>query len=480
MCYPWQIGCMVKGAANSAVQSFVNALADGLIKQTEFVSSFWMKLPSPTVAHGGGSSWTEVASLAQLHGDLAVYTGFFAFLSFVIALGRIAMTQQAQGAHNIVRQVAAVGAGTLAITAVTQLLIMAGDAFSTWELGRASGGDPSTGLKQLIEFGIGHPNNALGMWLVLFLIELIASLAQCVYMLVRGAALIVLLTIVPPTAAGSASEEGWVRFKRLCMLILGFVLYKPVAAIIYSAGIRLMSQYGDGPSSKDGNVQNAMYGLTVMIMAGIALPAFIKFISPAAAAGSSNAFSGGAALGAIAAGAAVVAMGAGGGGAATAGAGNGLGSSGAGQAGGRAGFVDQQSSTPPGGQTAQPSPGASTTVPGTGGEDATQPIQTGGATPTGGERGSDDTQPIPTRGSGQSSASTDSQPTQPVSSSTGGGSRGATPQPVPDSGASGAPAGSSGGGSQGLVNGASQSVQSVVSAASADPEEPDVPGGARS
>lgn len=507
MCYPWQVGCLVKGAANSAVQSFVNALADGVLKQTEYVSTFWMKLPSPTVAHGGGQSWSEVATLAQMHGDLAIYTGFFAVLSFTFALAKIGFTQQAAGAQNIIRQVAAVGAGTLVVTAVTQMLIVSGDAFSTWILARASGGSPSEGMKKLIETGIGHPNNALGMWIILFLIELLASLMQCIYMLVRGAALIVLLSIVPPTAAGAGTDDGWARFKRICMLILGFALYKPVAAIIYAAGIRLMSQYTDGPTGKDGNVQNAMFGLAVMVMAGIALPAFIKFISPAAAAGSSSAFSGGAAVGAIAAGAALVTLGgAGGAGAASAG------SSSAG------GAAKVGAATPPPGPPPGPGPASTGTSavgagnPSTGASAPTAPSGSEGAAPsaasdtgsegsapvggseTGGSSGSsEDTQPI-SSGGGAGETGANSQETQAIptsgqgQSSSPGASTGARPAGAPGSDAA------AGGGAQlasgsrsapgsspradSLVKGASQSVQSAVSAAGSDPDEPEAPSGA--
>jgi len=233
-----------------------------------------------------------------------------ALISFAIAIARIAFTGQGSDARHLVRQVAAVGAGSLVVVAGTQLLIAAGDAFSPWIIRQAAGGrEPSEGLKTLISTGLanGAPGNSLGLWFIIFLLCGLGAIVQCIFMLVRGAALVVLMVFVPPTAAGTASEEGWARFKRLALLIVGFALYKPVAAIIYAVGIMQMTQNTNSGSEMD--VQNAIYGLTIMVMAALALPAFIKFIMPAAAMGSSSAFSGAVAAGVVAGGAAIVATG---------------------------------------------------------------------------------------------------------------------------------------------------------------------------
>lgn len=174
------------------------------------------------------------------------------------------------------------------------------------------------------------------------------------------------------------------------MLIIGFVLYKVVAAAIYGTGLRLMS---DTQTAGD-DVQNALYGLTVIIMGALALPAFIKFVMPMAAAGSSSAFSGGAVLGAVASGAAVMSLGgAGAGAAAGRGAGAGAGA-GAGGSMGKgptpaAGAGDLPGKLSPGGAPRSGGTPNSTGTPGGGGTSGGggTPSRNGTPDPTGGPGG---------------------------------------------------------------------------------------------
>ncbi len=334
-CSPWDFGCIAHDAAQSAFESIVKAIGEAVVTLLQFMSTFWLALPSPVVASGSGGNWSLSSVVGQMQGWLSPVTGSIAIISFTVAIGRIAFTGNGHEARMIVRQVAAVAAGSLAVAAATQLLIRGGDEFSPWIISRAAEGrEPSDGLKMLVEAGFqsGSPTGNIGLWFLMFLLAALGSIVQCVFMLVRAAALVVLMVIVPSTAAAAASDEGWTRFKRLAFIIIGFALYKPVAAIIYATGIMLMTQQNGGAGN---DVQNALYGLTVIGMAALALPAFIKFLLPLAATGSSSAFSGAAAAGVVAGGAAVVALGwasAGTGGVATAAAGGGGGAGPAGAA----------------------------------------------------------------------------------------------------------------------------------------------------
>ena len=313
MCSFGDIGCYTGEAAQSAFQSIVEAIGEGVVTMITFLSTFWLDVPSPDVAVGAGpygSGWATADEVSQMQRWISPATAAVAAISFAIAIMRIAFSGQAGEARLVIRQVAAVAAGSTAVAAATQILIQGGDAFSPWIISQAAGGrSPSDGLKTLIGMGFadGHPADQFGLWFVVFLLCSLGAIIQCAFMLVRAAALVVLMVFVPPIAAGTASEEGWARFKRLGLIIVGFALYKPVAAIIYAVGIMQMTQNTNGTSSAD--VKNALYGLTIMVMAALALPAFIKFLLPMAAMGSSSAFSGAAAAGVVAAGAAVVATG---------------------------------------------------------------------------------------------------------------------------------------------------------------------------
>ncbi|MEZ0579135.1 hypothetical protein [Nocardioides sp. MH1] len=83
---------------------------------------------------------------------------------------------------------------------------------------------------------------------MIYLLANLGSIVQVIFMIVRGGAIITLLAFEGVTAAGTASAQGWLRFKRVGMLIVGFVLYKPVAALVYGVGIRLLSDGADTDS----------------------------------------------------------------------------------------------------------------------------------------------------------------------------------------------------------------------------------------
>lgn len=321
-------GCTADAIAGSAFNAMVNAIGTGLINMLKFTSTFWMWIPSPTVAHGN----TRTAVVYQMQSMMTPVTAFVAFISFTLAIGRIAWGYHAGAeVRGLVRQLATVAAGSLIVVVVVQTLINAGDIYSPWILQQATGKPPSeavTTVAMATAFQGGTPGAMQGLWLFIFVLALLASIMQCLFMIVRGATLIVLMAFVPPVAAGSATEEGWTRFKRLGALMIGFALYKPVAATIYATGLMLLSTYGNGSTTAD-DIKNALYGVTIIILAALSLPAFIKFILPAAAAGASSAFSGAAAVGAVAAGAAIVGLTAASGGAGAAGASGGAGARGA-------------------------------------------------------------------------------------------------------------------------------------------------------
>lgn len=320
--------------AGGAVDKFFQMIANGARDLLGAMSSFWMEVPSPKVASGSGQHWTGSETITSIQSWISP-VGMVIFLATLsIALIKIAAdTRRAgEGANAIIRSLVVTAAGGLPLLAVTMLLIQAGDAFSPWILERASGQDVSKdGFGKIMELAMfGSPNRipaASGALLIIYLLAILGSAVQVAFMILRGAAIILLLCFAQVIAAGSATEEGFLRFKRIAMLVLGFALYKPVAAIVLGVGLKLMSDPGEDSSDQ---LINAIFGLTVIVMAALALPMVIKFVAPVAAMGSSAAFSGGAALGVAATGASIVALAGTGGGSAAAGSSAGAGGTAAG------------------------------------------------------------------------------------------------------------------------------------------------------
>lgn len=319
-CRPWDLICKggegLKNLADSAITDFVQSLYDGAVAFVAQVSTFWMDTPSPDV---------DNAAVTSLRDDLSWYVAGFAILGFLIGLIKLVMSQDVKNSL--------IGLGTpivnliLAATAYATgigLLLTASDEFSKWIVERSTGGDVD--LTQMLTTGaalIASPGPAF----LLFILLLLGAVINLLFMYFRDVMFLILSAFIVVLAAASGSEQGRQAWRKANGWLIALLLYKPVAAGIYSLGFRMLVE-GSAPEGEEATVPEAMHStliaLLILLLAALALPALIKFIVPAAGVGA-GAFSGGAALGAgvtLAAGAAVLA-GTGGSGAAAAAAGKG-------------------------------------------------------------------------------------------------------------------------------------------------------------
>ncbi|MFF5035698.1 hypothetical protein [Nocardia salmonicida] len=178
---------------------------------------------------------------------------------------------------------------------------------------------------------IGNPGGVLLLGIVAFLLGAI----QWVMGFIRQAGVVVLYNLILFAAAGQLTTWGRNWFPRIAATCVALVLYKPMAAYIYSLGFGLIGQ--------EQSLTTLVTGLMVVALAVIALPALLKFFDFMGMNVSGGSGALGLAVGGLAGGAlgAAAAMG-----------GNGSGSSSGGD-----GFASFMSATGPGGGEPDPSPG---------------------------------------------------------------------------------------------------------------------------
>ena len=304
----WTPTSCAKDLVKTGFEQVVQAFADGAQSMLRTVATFWVKVPDPQL----GASTSSGGQIASLVGDESYIIAILATFGFILGIGRLVWTNKAgQSARELVRGLIVLTVASSLTTAVFSIFLDAGNGYSDWILEQATGKNtPGDAFTAIITESIGTGTttdigNALGAWFLLFLLLILASLMQIVFMVVRGAVIYVLAVFIPLFAADSYSEEGWARFKRALMLMFAFTIYKPVAATIYATGFKLLHSPGD-PNKTTASLMNGIYGITILVLAALALPSLIKFLVPMAAMGSSGAFSGGAAVGAVATGAVAV------------------------------------------------------------------------------------------------------------------------------------------------------------------------------
>jgi hypothetical protein len=232
---------------------------------------------------------TASPTVSFLQNSLWYYTLAVAVLGVIVAGARMAWEQRADPGKQLVQ-----GLLTLVVVAgaglsVVGLLTSAADAFSVWILNNsldcnlAAGDGTCFGESMLTLLSLtSGTTGGLGAVLAIILgvFAVFAALAQVVLMIVRAGALVILAGMLPIAAAASLSDPQRTMFRKTSAWLLGFILYKPAAAIVYAAAFRLTGTnlFGD-----DGLV-TVLTGLALMVLALVALPALMRLIVPAVSA----------------------------------------------------------------------------------------------------------------------------------------------------------------------------------------------------
>lgn len=370
-------GDLIGGAASNAGKSAMEGVADFFKDAADWavknLTTLWLNAPSPDV-QGSASPTT------WLQDRLSYFVLVAMVAAFLVAAYKLATNPQVQHARDLGDSIVRV----LLVTTVGGMLIglgvEIGEIFSKWILDQA---DVNLS-KALVLGGI---KNA-GLLLILALIVMLAQLIQVVLMIVRNAMIVYLAAVLPLAAASSSTQAGKQWWSKSVAWLVAFVLYKPVAALIYAGAFKMLDARQ--------NLMTQITGVVAVVMAILALPAIMRFIVPATAqmaAGNAGAMALGVTGAAVATGAMVLS-----GGAAAAGS-AGLSGSMSGAGGAGATGAGATGSAGPGGGSGQGSKPAG--PPGSGSSD-------GGRAPLSGETGDGSTTQQGTGGGAGPSGSTPS------------------------------------------------------------------------
>lgn len=231
------------------------------------------------------------------------YTGALAVVSIMIGGARMAVQQRAEPGTETVKSILTLVVVAGAGLTVIGLLVAAADSFSLWVINRSLECDVASdsacfeqSLSGLLALSPSGEAASLGALLIIILgvIAILASFIQILLMVARGGLLVILAGILPLAASFTNTEMGKGWFKKCVGWLLAFILYKPAAAIVYAAAFQLA---GTDIFTDDGTgLLSVLTGLMLMMLALVALPALMRFVTPMM-----GAMAGGAAGGAAAA-----------------------------------------------------------------------------------------------------------------------------------------------------------------------------------
>jgi len=439
MCGFGDFGCYFSGATGAVASKVTNSFLDEVRKSAadatttilKTLGTFWLNIPSPKVSNLSDSQLTGAAAPTNLQasgaagvlqGNLGYLTILAAVVGLIVCGARLGITGRSEHGSEAVKMLVRLIAVTAAGAGIVDILIKGGDVFSPWIISSATGAPfDQTAPSLLTNEGLLAMTPLLTIIVAIF--ALFGAGAMVIFMILRGALLIILIAVWPLSASLTSTEQGLQWYKKINAYLIAFVLLKPVASIIYAAGYLLIHDAHDFQTTDPGvsALMASLTGMAILAVAGLSLPALLRFVAPATAAGS-GAMTGAAVMGAaVAVGAAAVTMGAG---AAAGGAGAGAGGASGGGASGAA-------SASSGGVGAAAGGGGGGTGGGGTGGGGGGGGPSGGTEPAGGGGG-----PTGGGGGGAPAGGGDS-----PSGGGGGGDTGGTSEPVP----AGAPAGGGGG-----------------------------------
>ena len=349
----------VGAAVGGAIEDLATAILEALSQIVTTLSTFWVDMPTSNLTTADGVSASP--TVAFLQESLWYWTAALAVLAVIIGGIRLVWEQRGAPVRELVRSLLTLTLVSGMGLAVIAFLIVAADGFSAWIIDQATdGGGFANAIQQMMIFPNGS-SIAVFMVIILGLIGICTSVIQIVLMIVRSGMLVILAGVLPTTAAFTNTEMGKQWFQKTVGWTLAFILYKPAAAIVYAVAFRLMeTELGGGNNT----LLNIITGMALMVVALIALPAMLRFVTPMVGAVAGGA-GGGLAAGAVGAAATgAISMGSAGRGSGSASpvpASSGGGGQGAGQAGGAKSTGSPSGSAATGSSSggAKPTPGSS-------------------------------------------------------------------------------------------------------------------------
>ncbi len=272
-CIAEKLGDALEWAIGSLFELIFDAIKFVIVKAVELVmdslGTLWIDVKTPELGENSAIAFLQERTLwiLVLVGTVAMIVGGV----------RMAISQRGEAVRDIIKSLitmVVVSAGGVAFAAA---LIEIADRFSEWIVDEAIGGsDFSTRIGEILVNPLKTEGVGLMLVIVMGILMIVTSLIQLALMVVRYGMLILLVGVLPLTAAATNTEAGMMWFKRAVAWLAGFILYKPIAAIIYAAAITLIGT----PEGATDETLAVITGVAMMMLAVVALPAILRFVSP--------------------------------------------------------------------------------------------------------------------------------------------------------------------------------------------------------
>lgn len=305
--HPGDAATAVKDKAwDSTFGKVVDSLMKGLGEALILALTFWMKVPNEAVSDSG-------ALFTKINDYTYQIQMLLLIASVIITGGRLAEARRGAAvseAAESFRLFARVVFSSWMLGAVIVAGTRASDKFSEWIIEDATGGNAKNMAELMVKTSKLQAFSP-GLVLIIAIVGLLGALAQIVLAIVRQGLLVVAAGVLPLAAAASATGTGKQSYQKLVGWIIAFMLFKPVAAIVYMIAFTTAGHVDETTASaglpEGEQAQRMLVALVLLCSVAFVLPALMRLVAPAVATvgtgGSGLMVAGGTAVGAMALGA---------------------------------------------------------------------------------------------------------------------------------------------------------------------------------
>lgn len=295
------LGDMVCAGAEGFLNVLFHGVTDSLGDLAKGLGSFWVNTPSiPLVGDDNAVKFIRDTTLW--------YVGVLMVISVLIAAGQMMWTRKGQPLTELLSSLLKFAIINAASVSGVTMLLDSGDKFSAWIIKQATDEGFEKALSSLMGPEVFKSEISVGIAIfaiVMGIIAIIVSVIQIGLLIVRSAMALILVGTLP--LAFSATNTSWGKqwSQKHVSWLIAFILYKPVASLVYAAAFKVFGSFGKIDGDDGQRMMYFVSGLVLMIGALFALPAMMRLIVPAvgAAAGAGGAMFAGAAVGSAASGA---------------------------------------------------------------------------------------------------------------------------------------------------------------------------------
>ncbi|MFD0563963.1 hypothetical protein ACFQ2M_19565 [Kitasatospora saccharophila] len=254
-------GDAVGKMASSAWESICKSFADAMVELLKTFSGAFVKMPGPDLASNGVRS------------VYAISLGIAALVACLLVIGQVVRTAVTHDGRPLAT--AAVGLGKAVLAFMLTLIVasttlVASDELTKYIVDSSLGGQQafSDKIAKLVAW---NPGNSVSLLLILAIIGILLTLVLWFEMLLRGAAIAVLIATSPISAAGQVSDSTKTWWSKLVSMTIQLIILKPIIALVFALGFNLAGDSQD--------LNSTLSGMLVLLLAALAWPAVARFFT---------------------------------------------------------------------------------------------------------------------------------------------------------------------------------------------------------